>query len=136
LPKLVIACNAPGYFDIKAYSFLTNNLHTYQEQYPDLQFTIISPDTSAMKYIPLPKYRFGNLADIIKKYKCNIGLDIAVLDQDIIDNFLMLKMPVLTEHMNICYVADRLREKKYLTPGEGNQSISQILKSMYSNNYN
>ena len=112
----VIALNPPNYFDIKVYSFLTNNLRTYQEQYPDLQFTIISPDTSAMKYIPIPKYRFGNLADIIKKYKCHIGLDISVTDQDVIDDFLILKMPILVEHINICYIADRLKDKKYLIP--------------------
>jgi hypothetical protein len=130
-----IAINAPSYFDVKAYSFLTANLHTYQEQYPDITFTIISPDTSAMKYIPLPKYRFGNLADIIKKYKCNIGLDIAALDSETIDNFIMIKMPALIEHMSICYVADRLRDKKYLVPGEGSHALPIILRNMYNNNY-
>ena len=130
-----IAINAPSYFEVKAYSFLTNNLHTYQEQYPDIQFSIISPDTTSMKYLPLPKYRFANLADIIKKYKCHLGLDIAALDEETLENFVIVKMPALVEHINVCYVSDRQKEKKYLLPGEWTYNIVSVLKSLYQYNY-
>lgn len=56
-----ILINAPKYFDVKTYAFLTSNLSTYQKQYPDLTFSIINPDTASMVLLPLPKYRFNNI---------------------------------------------------------------------------
>ena len=67
----IISINAPSYFDVKPFTFLTNNLSTYQKQYPDINFTIINPDTASMAYLPFPKYRFRNVGEIIRKYKCN-----------------------------------------------------------------
>ena len=110
--------NAPSFFDIKTYTFLTDNLRTYQEHYPDIQFTIINGDTNNMTYLPFAKYRFSNLSDTIKTYKCKIGIDISLLDSEIIDNFLMVKMPALIEHITVCYVGDRLKNKVHLVPGE------------------
>lgn len=130
-----IAINAPSFFDVKSYSFLTSNLKSYQEQYPDIQFSIISPDTSAMSYLPLPKYRFGNLADIIKKYSCWLALDIAALDEGVIDNFIMVKMPALVDHIFTCYVSDRSKTQSHIMPGEWSYNIPSLMKSLHKNNY-
>lgn len=130
-----IAINAPSYFDVKAYSFLTNNISSYQSQYPDIKFSIVSPDTSSMSYLPLPKYRFWNLADIIKKYKCWLALDISVIDEWIIDNFVMIKMPTLAEHIPICYISDRSKNEIHLIPWEGNVNIPSLFKTLYKQKY-
>lgn len=67
-----ILINAPKYFDIKPYAFLTTHLQTYQTQYPDITFSIINPDTASMAFLPFPKYRFNNIGEIIKKHHCKL----------------------------------------------------------------
>jgi sugar phosphate isomerase/epimerase len=130
-----IAINPPSYFDMKTYTFLTNNLHTYQQQYPEITFTIITPDTKSMKYLPLPQYHFGNIPSIISKYKCHIGIDIATLTNDIIEEFLLVKIPSLVKDISICYVGDKTKSQKYLVPGEGDQDILPIFKALHTNIY-
>ena len=67
-----ISINAPSYFDVKTFTFLSNNLSAYQQQYPEITFSIINPDTASMSYLPFPKYRFRNIGEIVKKYKCKL----------------------------------------------------------------
>ncbi len=130
-----ISINAPSYFDVKPFTFLTNNLSTYQKQYPDITFTIINPDTASMAYLPFPKYRFRNVGEIIRKYKCNVGFDIAAMDEDTIENTMLMKMPELANHISVSYVSDRKKEKYHILPGEWTYNIPAILKSLSKNSY-
>ncbi len=130
-----ISINAPSYFDVKPFSFLTNNLSTYQKQYPDITFTIINPDTASMAYLPFPKYRFRNIGEIVKKYKCNVWFDISAMDEDTIENTMITKMPELANHISVCYVSDRKKEKYHILPWEWTYNIPSILKSLSKHNY-
>ena len=132
----VILINAPKYFDVKSYSFLTSNLKSYQEQYPDLTFSIINPDTASMAFLPFPKYRFNNIGEIIKKYHCKLGFDISNMDEDTIDTMIIGQGNKIVENIATCYVADRKKEKSHLMPGEGTYNLPNILKTLSKNKYN
>lgn len=131
-----ILINAPKYFDVKTYSFLTSNLHSYQEQYPDLTFSIINPDTASMAFLPFPKYRFKNIGEIIKKYHCKLGFDISNMDEDTIDTMIIGQGNKIVENISVCYVADRKKEKSHLMPGEGTYNLPNILKTLSKHKYN
>lgn len=130
-----ISINAPSYFDVKTFTFLTNNLSTYQKQYPDITFSIINPDTASMSYLPFPKYRFRNIGEIIKKYKCKIGFDISAMDEESIETVMTTKMSELASHISVCYVSDRKKEKYHILPGEWTYNLPSILKNMAKNKY-
>lgn len=131
----IIAINPPSYFDVKSYSFLVNNLKTYQTQYPEFEFTIINPDTSSMSFLPLPKYRLKNIPEIIKKYNCKRWFDISAMDEEMIENLIKIKLPELTKDISLCYVSDRKKEKYHLTPGIGQYDIESILQGLHDNTY-
>ena len=130
-----ILINAPKYFDVKPFNFLTSNLATYQKQYPDITFSIINPDVASMVFLPLPKYRFKNIGEIIKKYNCKLGFDIANMDEDTIEMHVMAPSNKFISKISICYVSDRLKEKSHLMPWEGTYNLARILKNMKKNNY-
>lgn len=131
----IIAMNAPSYFDVKPYTFLINNLKTYQTQYPDLTFSIINPDTASMNFLPLPKYRLRNIPEIIKKYHCSRWFDISAMDEEMIENLILIKMPDLASHISLCYVSDRKKNEYHLTPGTWNYDLDRIMESLRTNHY-
>jgi hypothetical protein len=67
-----ININAPKFFDYKSYNFIKDNLERYKRANPDIHFSIINPNDSSFFAIPIPKYRFNNLVEIIKKYGCDL----------------------------------------------------------------
>lgn len=130
-----ISINAPSYFDVKTFTFLTNNLSTYQKQYPDITFTIITPDTSAMPYLPFPKYRFRNIGEIIKKYNSNVGLDISAIDEETLENMVIPKMSEIVSHTAVCYISDRKKEQYHLLPGDGSYDLPLVMKTLSKSKY-
>jgi sugar phosphate isomerase/epimerase len=130
-----ISINAPSYFDVKTFTFLTNNLSTYQKQYPDITFSIINPDTASMSYLPFPKYRFRNIGEIIKKYKCKLWFDISAMDEESIDTIMTTKMSEISKEISVCYVSDRKKEQYHILPGEWTYNLPSILKNMAKNKY-
>lgn len=131
----IILINAPKYFDVKPYSFLTSNLKSYQEQYPDLNFSIINPDTASMAYLPFPKYRFKNIGEIIKKHNCTLGFDISHMDEETIETMIIWQGNKIVEQISTCYVSDRKKEKAHLMPWEGTYNLPTILKTLSKNKY-
>jgi len=67
-----ITINAPKFFDYKSFNFIKDNISTYKKANKDISFGIINPIDSSFFAVPIPKYRFSNLVEIIKKYGCNI----------------------------------------------------------------
>jgi hypothetical protein len=63
-----ININAPKFFDYRAFSFIKDNIESYKKANKDINFSIINPIDASFFAVPIPKYRFNNLVEIIKKY--------------------------------------------------------------------
>jgi hypothetical protein len=67
-----IAINAPKFFDYRSFNFIKDNISAYKKANKDINFSIINPLDSSFFAVPIPKYHFSNLVEIIKKYGCNL----------------------------------------------------------------
>lgn len=130
-----ILLNAPSYFDMKSYSFLSGNLATYKQQYPHITFSIINPDTASMAFLPFPKFRFNNIGEIIKKFECQLGFDVANMDEDTIDTMILHQGQSMSDSISICYPMDRKKEQVHLLPGEGTYNLPKILQFLHNHKY-
>ena len=63
-----ITINAPKFFDLKTYNFIVDNISNYKKDNKHIHFSIINPEESNVFALPIPKYRFTNIVDIVKKY--------------------------------------------------------------------
>ena len=63
-----IAINAPSYFNLQTYNFIADNIATYKKDNKHIHFAIINPEDSNIFALPIPKYHFTNIVDIIKKH--------------------------------------------------------------------
>jgi len=63
-----IAINAPAMLDVKTFEFLRSNLDTYKKENKHIHFALINPEDSNLFALPIPKYHFTNIVEIIKKY--------------------------------------------------------------------
>jgi hypothetical protein len=64
----VIAINAPTFFDFSSYNFIVENLSSLRKNNPEIKFSIINPIQSTIFALPVPKFRFTNVVEIIKTY--------------------------------------------------------------------
>lgn len=67
-----IAINSPKFFNFKAFSFITDNVLKRRKENKSIHFSIINPEDSSLFALPIPKYRFSNMVEIVKKYLCYI----------------------------------------------------------------
>lgn len=63
-----IAINPPKIFNIKSYTYLSDNLKKLRDEYPKIKFSIVNPEDTTLFALPIPKYRFANIVEIIKKH--------------------------------------------------------------------
>ncbi|GAG79619.1 unnamed protein product [marine sediment metagenome] len=63
-----ITINAPAFFDMKTYNFIVDNIDTYKKENKHIHFSIINPENANIFALPIPKYRFSNIVEIVKKY--------------------------------------------------------------------
>lgn len=105
----VIAINAPAFFNFRSFRFLSANLTQYMKQNPQLKFAIINPSKASLFYLPIPKFRFSNIVEIIKKQKAHLALDIVHLDNESFENSLMRKLSNFIPYLSIIYLADKPR---------------------------
>jgi hypothetical protein len=63
-----ITINAPTYFNLKAYNFIADNIAEYKKNNKHIHFAIINPEEANVFALPIPKFRFTNIVDIVKKY--------------------------------------------------------------------
>ena len=103
----LITINAPKFFDFKSYSFISNNISEYQNQNPSLYFAIINPEDTNVFALPIPAYRFNNVVDIIKKYSCNLALDIANMNSDDLENIFVNKLDDFAPYLALIYISDK-----------------------------
>lgn len=102
-----ITINAPKFFDFKSYSFIANNISEYQTQNPALHFAIINPEDTNVFALPIPAYRFSNVVDIIKKYGCNLALDIANMNADDLETIFVNKLDDFAPYLALIYISDK-----------------------------
>jgi hypothetical protein len=67
-----IAINAPKFFNFKAFSFISDNILRRRKENKSIHFSIINPEDSSLFALPIPKYRFSNMVEIVKRYLCYI----------------------------------------------------------------
>lgn len=65
-----IAINAPTFFNMKAFNFITDNISHWRSEHKDIHFTIINPEDANLFALPIPTYHFSNMMEVIRKYLC------------------------------------------------------------------
>lgn len=126
-----IAINAPTFFNLKAFNFLVDNLDAYKKENEHIHFSIINPEDSSVFALPIPKYRFSNLVEIIKKYWCYLGLDISHFDAEILENEFIRKLDKFLPYVAVLYFSDKPKDwSDHLLAGEGILKLEYILKKI------
>lgn len=132
----VITINSPKFFNISSYRFLDTNLEKFRQSYPNIKFSIINPPKESFFALPIPKFHFTNIIDIIKNYKCYLGLDISNMDIYELENIFTKKIKDFAPYISNIYLSDKNTQwKNHLVLGDGNIKISPFLKELYANNY-
>ncbi len=131
-----ITINAPKFFDYRAFNFIKDNIGSYKKANKDTNFSIINPMDASFFAVPIPKYRFSNLVEIIKKYGCNLWLDVAGLDEDSFEDDFMRKIEDFVPYMSAVYLSDKNKEgKAHILPGDGILKLPTLLKKLKKNKY-
>jgi len=126
-----ITINAPKYFNTKSFNFITDNIAAYKKDNKQIHFSIINPEDWNMFGLPIPKYRFTNIIEIIKKIGCYLGLDISNFDTDVFENDFMRKLSNFLPYISVLYFSDRNRLWEWhLLPGEWSLKIESLLKKI------
>lgn len=131
-----ITINAPTFFNMKSFNFLADNLEAYKKDNKHIHFSIINPEDSNVFALPIPKYRFSNIVEIIKKYGCYLGLDIANFDADVLENDFIRKLGNVLPYVAVLYFSDKNRiGDGHLLPGEWTLKLESLLKKIKQNGY-
>lgn len=126
-----ISINSPNIFNVKSYNFLSDNLSEYRTENPNIKFTIINPPKENLFLLPISKYRFSNIIDIIKVHHSYLGMDISHIDESTTENELIKKLPSLVPYMSIVYLSDRSKNGAWHLPlWDGELKLSPILKKL------
>ena len=125
----VITLNSPRIFNFKSFSFIEKNIWLYRKQNPTIQFAIINPPKDNLFVLPIPKFRFSSIVDIIKTYHCHVGLDIVHLDETTLENDFMRKMPNFIPYISTVYLSDKSKTGTGHIPlGDGELKLPSLLK--------
>ena len=132
-----ININAPKFFDYRAFNFIKDNIESYKKANKDISFSIVNPIDTSFFAVPIPKYRFNNISEIVKKYWCDLAFDIAWLDEHTLEDNFMRRVEDFLPYMSTVYLSDKNKEgKSHLLPGDGILKLPTLLKIMKKNNYN
>jgi sugar phosphate isomerase/epimerase len=127
----VISINSPSIFNIKSFSFLSNNLPGYRSQNPKIKFSIINPQKENLFILPIPKFRFSNVVDIIKKYHCYLAFDLVNIDDQMLETEFMRKIPNFIPYLSVVYLSDKSKTGQlHLPMGDGELKLPSILKKL------
>lgn len=130
-----ITINPPGFFNIKSYKFVVDNLESYKKANPKIKFSIINPEKGTI-LLALPKYRFNSIIKIIKTYHANLGLDIANLEEDEFDSSLLRNLKNFVPYISTIYLADKTQyDQSHVIPGDGILNIPSLMKKLHAANY-
>jgi len=131
-----ITINAPKMFNNKAYDFIVDNLPDYRRENKDIHFAIINPEDSNFFALPIPKYHFTNIVDIIKKYGCYLWLDIANLDSNALENDFMRNINDFAPYIATLYLSDKTQSwEGHVLLWEGVLKLPTLLKKIKENWY-
>jgi len=131
-----ITINAPKMLDFRTYNFLVTNLRHYKHEGIKINFAIINPSDSNFFALPIPKFRFRNITEIIKKYHSKLGLDISNLDEETFELHLLKKIKNYIKHISVIYLSDKSKKgEDHIAPGEGILKLPILLKKLKENNY-
>lgn len=131
-----IAINAPKYFNYKAYNFIKDNLPLYIKDNEHIHFTLINPENSSFFALPIPKYRFSNIVEIIKKFSCYLWLDVVNIDEDALESDFMRKIADFVPYISVLYFSDKTKTwTSHVLPGEWSLKLPTLLKKLKQNKY-
>lgn len=130
-----ITINPPGFFNIKAYKFVVDNLETYKKANPGIKFSIINPEKDTI-LLALPKYRFNSIIKIIKTYRAYLGLDIANLEEEEFDGALLRNINNFAPYISTVYLSDKTKyDQTHVIPGEGVLNIPSLMRKLIHADY-
>ncbi len=132
-----VTINAPRFFNFKAFSFITDNILRRRKENKSIHFSIINPEDSSLFALPIPKYRFSNMVEIVKKYLCYIWLDISNLDSDSFESDFLRKIKDFLPYLSVIYFSDKSRVWEWhILPGDWVLKLSTFLKKLKEYWYN
>lgn len=132
-----IAINAPTMFNFKSFSYITDNLPRWKKENKAIHFTIINPEDSNIFALPIPKYRFSNIVEIIKKYLCYLGLDISNMDSNSLENDFMRRIKDFLPYISVFYLSDKSRTgEDHVLPGDGTLKLAFLLEKLKEYGFN
>ena len=133
----VLAINAPWYFNIKSYKLISDGLKDWKEQFPEIQFAIITPDSSSMTLLPIfPKNHFSSVVEIIKKYQALVWLDTSHISEEARDTIMLRKLENMLPYISVVYASDKNAAwVSHLSLGEWILPINTLLQQLYKYNY-
>lgn len=124
----VITINAPEVFNISSGRFLRAHLPAYKQHNKWVKFSIINPEQSNYLGI-IPKYYFQDMVQIIKKHKMYLGLDIANMEEQILEEQFMKKMANFIPYLSVVYVSDVDKHgNTHLPLGDGMLKLPALFK--------
>lgn len=127
----IISINSPSIFNIKSFSFLSNNLPWYRSQNPKIKFSIINPKKENLFILPVPKYRFSNIVDIIKKYHCYLAFDLVNVDDFMLETEFLRKVPNFIPYLSVIYLSDKSKTwQLHLPMWDWELKLPAILKKL------
>lgn len=131
----VITINAPEILNITTYRFLTTHLPAYKHHNKWIKFSIINPKNSSYLWI-IPRYYFKNMVQIIKKYSMYLGLDIAHVEEEVLENQFMRKMANFIPYLSVVYLSDVDKHgTMHLPMGEWELKLPLLLKKFKQHEY-
>ncbi len=131
----VVTINAPSILNITSYRFLKSNLPAYKAHNKSMKFTIINPEDRNFLGV-IPKYYFSSIVEIIKKYRMYLALDVANVEEEILDYQFMKKMSNFIPYLSVVYLSDVGKDgKKHLPLWDGVYKIPTLLKKFKQNEY-
>lgn len=132
-----ISINAPKMFNFKSFSYLSDNLPRWKKENKSIHFTIINPEDSNIFALPIPKYRFSNIVEIIKKYLCYLGLDISNMDSNSLENDFMRRIKDFLPYISVFYLSDKSRTgEDHVLPGDGTLKLAFLLEKLKEYGFN
>lgn len=131
-----ISINPPKIFNMKSFNFLLDNLPRLRKENKNIHFSIINPENSNIFALPIPKYRFTNVVEIIKKYSCYLWLDISNMDTEEFEGNFMRKLREFLPYISTIYFSDKTRLGYWhMLPGEWALKLESFLKKLKEYNY-
>jgi sugar phosphate isomerase/epimerase len=131
----VITINSPKIFNIQSFRFLKNHLPAYKVQNKQIKFAIINPVQDNFMWL-IPKYYFSNIVEIIKKHKMYLGLDVANIDEQVLEHQFLKRIGNFMPYLLVAYLSDVARNgDDHLPLGEGILKLASILKKFKQQEY-